>query len=59
MGEIFSQESMVHKRKGLCQSKGLRISNEESGGGAGRTGYFPDKTLKDVAREGNTKEAIR
>ena len=36
-----------------------RGSNEESGGGAGRTGYFPDKTLKDVAREGNTKEAIR
>jgi hypothetical protein len=35
------------------------ISNEESGGGAGRTGYFPDKTRKEVAREGNTKEAIR
>jgi hypothetical protein len=42
-----------------CQEEIHCSSNEESGGGAGRTGYLPDKTRKEVVREENTKEAIR
>ena len=47
------------KKRIVCQERNTIASNEESGGGAGRKAYFPDKTRKEPAREGNKKGTIR